>query len=90
MGERRDLYRVLVGIPERKRLLEGPRHRWGGYIKMDVQEIGWWDVDLIDLAQDSNEPFGFHKMQGISSLTEDLLACQKGLCSVELISLLLM
>jgi hypothetical protein len=30
MGEGRDVYRVLVGRPQRKRPLGIPRHRWGG------------------------------------------------------------
>jgi hypothetical protein len=30
--------------------------------------------------------FGFHKMQGISQLANDLLASQEGLCSMELVS----
>jgi hypothetical protein len=30
MGERRSLYRVLVGKPERKRPLGRPRCRWAG------------------------------------------------------------
>jgi hypothetical protein len=28
MGEGRNVYRVLMGKPEGKRPLEGPRHRW--------------------------------------------------------------
>jgi hypothetical protein len=40
MGEGRDMYRVLVGKPEGKRLLGRPRCRWDG-IKMDLREIGW-------------------------------------------------
>jgi hypothetical protein len=36
MGERRGAYRVLVGKPEGRRLLERPRHRWGDNIKMDL------------------------------------------------------
>jgi hypothetical protein len=28
LGERRGIYRVLVGKPEGKRPLETPRHRW--------------------------------------------------------------
>ena len=39
MGERTSLYRVLVGKPEGKRPLGRPRHRWGGNIKMDLQEV---------------------------------------------------
>jgi len=38
-GERRDVYRVLVGIPEGKRQLGRPRRRWEDNIKMDLQEV---------------------------------------------------
>jgi len=41
MGERRGVYRVVVGKPEGKRALGRPRHRWKDNIKMDLQEIGW-------------------------------------------------
>jgi len=36
MGERRGIYRVLVGKPEGKRPLGRPRHRWEDDIKMDL------------------------------------------------------
>ena len=52
MGERRGVYRVLVGKPEAKRLLGKPRHRWQDIIKIDLQEVGWVGLDWIDLAQD--------------------------------------
>ena len=53
MGERRDLYRVLVSIPEGKRPLGSPRHRWKDNIKMDFQDVEWGvGVDWIELAQD--------------------------------------
>jgi hypothetical protein len=41
MVEWRNLYRVLVEKPERKRPLEKPRRRWEDEIKMDIREIGW-------------------------------------------------
>jgi hypothetical protein len=41
MGERRDVYRVLVGKPEGKRPLESPRRRCEDGIKMYLREIGW-------------------------------------------------
>ena len=41
MGERRGVYRVLVGKPEGKRPLGRPRHRWEDNIKMDLEEVGW-------------------------------------------------
>jgi len=40
MGERRGVYRILVGKPERKRSLGRPRRRWDDNIKMDLQEVG--------------------------------------------------
>jgi len=40
MGERRGVYRVLVGKPDGKRPLGRPRHRWEDNIKMDLQEVG--------------------------------------------------
>jgi len=38
-GERRGVYRVLVGKSEGKRPLGRPRHRWDYNIKMDVQGV---------------------------------------------------
>ena len=52
MGERRGVYRVLVGKPEGKGPLGRPRCRWEDNIKMDLQEVGCWGMDWIDMAQD--------------------------------------
>ena len=52
MGERRGVYRVLVGKPEGKRPLGLPRRRWEGNNKMDLQEVGCGGVEWIELAQD--------------------------------------
>jgi len=51
-GERRGVYWVLVGKPEGKRPLGGPRRRWKDNIKMDLQEMGCGGMDWIELAQD--------------------------------------
>jgi len=40
MGERRGVYRVLVGKPVGKRALGRRRCGWGNNIKMDHQEVG--------------------------------------------------
>jgi hypothetical protein len=40
MGEKRNVYRLLVGRPEGKRPLGRPRRRWMDNIKMDLLEIG--------------------------------------------------
>ena len=37
MGERRGVYRVLVGKPEGKKQLGRPRHRWEDNVKNDFQ-----------------------------------------------------
>jgi hypothetical protein len=52
MGEVRGAYSILVGRPEGKRPLGRPRRRYEDNIKMNLREIGFWDVDLIHLAQD--------------------------------------
>jgi hypothetical protein len=52
MGAKRNAYRILVGKPEGKRSLEIPRHSWDDNIKMDLREIGWDDMDRIDMTQD--------------------------------------
>jgi len=52
MGERRDVYRVLVGKPEGKRPLGRLRRRWEDNIKMELQEVGCRGMDWIELAQD--------------------------------------
>ena len=51
-GNRRGVYRVLVGRPEARRPLGGPGLRWDDNIKMDLQEVGWIGVDWIALAED--------------------------------------
>jgi hypothetical protein len=55
MEAKRNAYRILVGEPEGKRPLGRPRCRWADNIKMDLREIGWDDIDLIDLAQDRDQ-----------------------------------
>jgi hypothetical protein len=52
MGERKNVYRVLVGKPESKRPLGRPRRRWEDNMMMDLQKVGCVSVDWIDLAQD--------------------------------------
>ena len=50
MGERRCVYRVLVGKREGKKPLVRPKHRREDNIKMDLQEVGCGDIDWIDMA----------------------------------------
>jgi hypothetical protein len=63
-GEKRNVYRILVGKPEGKRPLGRLRCRWEDNIKFDLREVRWGGVIWIDLAQDrgsyehGNEPLG--------------------------------
>ena len=51
-GERRGVYRDLVGKPEGKGPLGRPRPRWVDYLKMNLQKVGCGSRDWIELAQD--------------------------------------
>ena len=50
-GEKRGVYRVLMGRPEGKRLFGRPRCIWEDNIKMGLQEVGCGVMDWVDLAQ---------------------------------------
>jgi hypothetical protein len=54
-GENRNAYRILVGKPEGKRPLGGPRHRWVDNTKIDLRCIGLGGMGWIDLAQDRDQ-----------------------------------
>jgi hypothetical protein len=73
MREKRNSYRLLVGKPKGKGPLGRPRRRWVDNIRMDLVEVGWYDVNWIGLAQDRDKwrvlvnvvmTFVFHKMLG--------------------------
>ena len=52
MGEKKMVYKVLLGKPEGRRPLARPRRRWVDNIRMVLQEVGCGYVDLTGLAQD--------------------------------------
>jgi hypothetical protein len=52
MGEKRKVYKILMGRLKGNRPLGRPWHRWEVGINMDGREIGWEHVEWIHLAQD--------------------------------------
>jgi hypothetical protein len=59
---------------------------------MDLQELGWGNMNWIDLAQNRDRcrvlvnavtKLRFNKMRGTFLLIEELLAFQERLCSME-------
>jgi hypothetical protein len=52
MVEVRGAYNILVRRPEGRRPLGRHRRTWEDNMKMDLREIGFRDVNWIDLAQD--------------------------------------
>jgi hypothetical protein len=55
IGEKRKVYRLLVGKPEGRRPLGRPRCRWVDHMRMDLRDIGWGGVDCIGVAQDRDK-----------------------------------
>jgi hypothetical protein len=55
MEENRNVYRILVGKPEGKRPLGRPRSRWEDNIIINLRDVGWGDMNWIDLAQDGDQ-----------------------------------
>jgi hypothetical protein len=50
IGERRGVYRVMVGRSKGRRPLGIPRHIWENNIKMNLKEVGW-GIGWFHLAQ---------------------------------------
>ena len=50
VGERRGLYRILVGKPEGKTPLGRPTRRWADNNKLFLQEVGCGGVDWLRIG----------------------------------------
>jgi hypothetical protein len=78
----RGAYRVLVGKPEGKRQLVRPRRRWEDNIKMDLQAVGWRDMDWVDLAQNRDRwRARVSEPSGSTNAANFLTGWGEGLCS---------
>jgi hypothetical protein len=55
MGEKRNVYRILVREPEGKRPLVRPRRGWVNNLKMDLTETGCDGMDWIFLARNRDK-----------------------------------
>jgi hypothetical protein len=55
MGEKSNIYGILVGKPEGKRPLGRPRRKRVNNINMYLREIGWDGMDCIDMAENRNQ-----------------------------------
>jgi hypothetical protein len=51
MGDR-DVYRILLGKPERNGTLRAPRRRWEDNIKMNFQLVVCEGMDCVGVVQD--------------------------------------
>jgi hypothetical protein len=54
MGERKGIYKILVGKPKGRRPLGTPSHRWEDNITMNLLEVDW-----IELAQHMDRRWSF-------------------------------
>jgi hypothetical protein len=52
IGAKLNACKILVGNTKGKRPLGRERRSWVDDIKLDLREVGWDDVDWIDMAQD--------------------------------------
>jgi hypothetical protein len=52
IGDTIGAYRVLVGRPDGKRPIRGPRHRLENNIKINLQYVGLGEMEWIALTQD--------------------------------------
>jgi hypothetical protein len=86
MVEKRNAYRIVVGTPERRRLLERSRDSWEDNIRMDPRGTGWEVVHWINFVCDrDNSGFflntvinnWFCKMLGIFVTNQRSVRCSR-------------
>jgi hypothetical protein len=57
MGKVRNVHEISVGKPEGKKPVGTSRRKWKDNIKMDLKELNYECVALIQLAQDTVQCF---------------------------------
>jgi hypothetical protein len=55
IGEKRNMYRFMVGKRDGKRPLGRPKDRWEDTIKMNLEERGWECLVCFILAQERDK-----------------------------------
>jgi hypothetical protein len=55
IGEMRNAYNILVGMPEGKRQLRRRSQRDEVNIRLDLREVVWEDVNWFHVAQDRDQ-----------------------------------
>jgi hypothetical protein len=55
IGEKKNEHGVLMEKPEGKGLIGRSEHRWEDNMRMDLTEMGWGGMDLINLAKDRDK-----------------------------------
>jgi hypothetical protein len=80
--EEKNAYRLFVGKPEGKRILEGSSRRWRDNIKMELRLMKCWRMDWINLAPDRGQWGGScedgNKTQGSKKCRKFLSSCTAG------------
>jgi hypothetical protein len=69
MGVGRDVYRVLVMKPERKRPLGRPRCRWKNTVRIDLQEVGCVGMDhTLVIKQFNSKMHGTYNIEKYANI----------------------
>jgi hypothetical protein len=78
MGDMKNAYEILVGVPQAKKPLRRPRRRWEDNIRMHIKEIEWEGVDYMHLAQDKEVVSSFehgNELSGSIKVKVNLSLC---------------